>query len=199
MNNKGNISLLALFVLGIISIYLSLMLYSAVNLRVFVKNHEEFIVESHHYKSALTRVISHLQEDILASGPFNFDDLGQEVFFEEISRKEEETFIREFTGEDEELTISFEVLMDTTIYIDFHGGEFGYIYLHDPTGKLILSGSNGSWEVDSSQWKYGDYTLVMSGSVTVSYIQVVERVVKLDSYVLKVLLSRGHNKVLLEK
>lgn len=199
MDNKGNISVLALFILAAISIYLSLMLHSAVSIRAFTKSHEEFIIQNHHYRSALTRVISYLQKDILASGPFQFDDLGQEIALEEISREEEETYIREVTGEDEELEIPFEVLMDTTIHIYFNGGEFGYIRLFDPSGELVFVGGDGRWEIDSSQWEYGDYTLIMSGYVTVFYTQVIERVVEADSHILKIKLSRGHNKIFLEK
>lgn len=199
MNNRGNVSLMALVVLGVVTLYLGAILGLSTSLKPFVKNYEKTIVDNHHYRSALSRVIASLQEDILASGPFSFPDLDQEVFFEEISRKEEETYISEFTEEDEETSISFEVLMDTTIYIDFYGGESGYIHLYDPSGELIIAGSSGSWEIDSANWGYGDYTAIMSGSVTISCTQVVERLVKVDSYKLKVLLTRGKNEVTIQK
>ena len=194
VNERGNISLLAIVILAVVVIYISLTLHSAVSVKVSARDHEEFLVNSHNYRSAITRVISFLQEDILASGPFNYPDLEEDVSFKEISRKEEETIIEEWT--DEEIVIPFEVLMDTTIYVDLNDG---YGYLYDPDGNLILSENYGSWAIDSSGWGHGSYTLIMNGSVTVSYTQIVERIVEVDSYVIKVILSRNQNKIILQE
>lgn len=199
MNNKGNVSLMALVVLGVISLYLSIMLYSSAGLKIFVRNHEEILVEEHHYKTALTRAISCFKKDILESGPFIFNDIEQNIDFEEISKTEEETVINKTAFEEHEV-VFFDVLMDTTINIDFYSGEFGRIILYSPDDEVIIDSIGGSWAVSSSRWGHGEYTLmIIDGSADVYFTQVVERVIRLDSYVLRVELSRGQNEVYLEK
>lgn len=203
MSNKGNVALLAIVVLGVVSTYLLTTLYSAASVQPFSINYKNFIVNNHHHRSALSRVIAQLQDDILASGPFIFGDLNWEISFQEMDRKEEETIVRRSSYEDGTIELSFEVLMATTIYIDFagyinnEGEEEGYIRLYSPDGNLILARGEGEWAIDSAKWGYGDYTVIMDGSVRISYTQIVERTVNVDSHVLQVKLARGGNEVFL--